>query len=323
MISLINIKLSLSTINQNLCGEMIIYKNLDIKKNHKNSVVAIGNFDGLHVGHKKVLQEAKQEAKKNNLKFGLITFEPAPTMFFNKTIKNHRINSLNQKIYFLKQINLDFLIIIKFNKIFSNLSAEGFIKNILFKKLKSKYIFVSKNFKFGKKRFGNVITLKNFEKKYFYKTVITSPHRKKKQIVSSSLIRKIIYQGRVKEAKKLLGRTWSIEGVVIKGAQRGRKIGFPTCNIKLNSYTIPKLGVYSVWVQIDNLKKKGIANIGYRPTFSGKSLLLEVNIFGIKRNLYKKILKISFIKFIRAEKKFKNINELTIQIKKDIESAKK
>jgi len=302
---------------------MIIYKNLDIKKNHKNSVVAIGNFDGLHVGHKKVLQEAKQEAKKNNLKFGLITFEPAPTMFFNKTIKNHRINSLNQKIYFLKQINLDFLIIIKFNKIFSNLSAEGFIKNILFKKLKSKYIFVSKNFKFGKKRFGNVITLKNFEKKYFYKTVITSPHRKKKQIVSSSLIRKIIYQGRVKEAKKLLGRTWSIEGVVIKGAQRGRKIGFPTCNIKLNSYTIPKLGVYSVWVQIDNLKKKGIANIGYRPTFSGKSLLLEVNIFGIKRNLYKKILKISFIKFIRAEKKFKNINELTIQIKKDIESAKK
>ena len=323
MISLINIKLSLSTINQNLCGKMIIYKNLDIKKNHKNSVVAIGNFDGLHVGHKKVLQEAKQEAKKNNLKFGLITFEPAPTMFFNKTIKNHRINSLNQKIYFLKQINLDFLIIIKFNKIFSNLSAEGFIKNILFKKLKSKYIFVSKNFKFGKKRFGNVITLKNFEKKYFYKTVITSPHRKKKQIVSSSLIRKIIYQGRVKEAKKLLGRTWSIEGVVIKGAQRGRKIGFPTCNIKLNSYTIPKLGVYSVWVQIDNLKKKGIANIGYRPTFSGKSLLLEVNIFGIKRNLYKKILKISFIKFIRSEKKFKNINQLKIQIKKDIIIAKK
>ena len=110
---------------------------------------------------------------------------------------------------------------------------------------------------------------------------------------------------------------------MIKGAQRGRKIGFPTCNIKLNSYTIPKLGVYSVWVQIDNLKKKGIANIGYRPTFSGKSLLLEVNIFGIKRNLYKKILKISFIKFIRAEKKFKNINQLKVQIKKDIISAKK
>ena len=115
---------------------MIIYKNLNIKKNHKDSVVAIGNFDGLHIGHQKVLNEAKKKAKKNNLKFGLITFEPAPTMFFNKSIKNHRINTLNQKIYFLKKIKLDFVIIINFNKNFSNLSAEIFIENILFKKIK-------------------------------------------------------------------------------------------------------------------------------------------------------------------------------------------
>ena len=302
---------------------MIVYKNLNIKKIHKDSVVAIGNFDGLHLGHQKVLKEAKQKAKKNNLKFGLITFEPAPTMFFNKLIKNHRIYSLNQKIYFLKRMKLDFVIIINFNKNFSNLSAERFIEKILFKKIKSKYIFVSRNFKFGKKRVGNVITLKNFEKKYFYKTIITPPHKKGKKIVSSSLIRKNIYQGRVKDAERLLGRTWSIEGEVVKGAQRGRKIGFPTCNIRLNTYIMPKLGVYSVWVQIDNLKKRGIANIGYRPTFSGKSLLLEVHIFGIKRNLYKKILKISFIKFIRAEKKFNNINHLKAQIQKDIISAKK
>jgi len=302
---------------------MIVYKNLNIKQKHKNSVIAIGNFDGLHIGHQKVLKEAKQKAKKNNLKFGLITFEPAPTMFFNKLIKNHRIYSLNQKIYFLKRMKLDFVIIINFNKNFSNLSAEGFIEKILFKKIKSKYIFVSRNFKFGKKRIGNVITLKNFEKKYFYKTIITPPHKKGKKIVSSSLIRKNIYQGRVKDAERLLGRTWSIEGEVVKGAQRGRKIGFPTCNIRLNTYTMPKLGVYSVQIKINNLKKKGIANIGYRPTFNGKRLLLEVNIFGIKRNLYKKILKISFIKFIRSEKKFKNINQLKIQIKKDIIIAKK
>ena len=301
---------------------MIVYKNLNIKKIHKNSVIAIGNFDGLHLGHQKVLKEAKKKAKKNNLKFGLITFEPAPTMFFNKNIKNHRINSPNQKIFFLKKLLLDFVIIINFNKKFSNVSAEAFIEKILFKKLKSKYIFVSKNFKFGKKRLGDIVTLKNLEKKYFYKTVITTPYKKKKNIVSSSLIRKIIYQGRVQETERLLGRTWSIEGIVIKGAQRGRKIGFPTCNIKLNSYTVPKLGVYSVQVQTNSFKKRGIANIGYRPTFSGKSLLLEVNIFGIKRNLYKKILRVSFINFIRAEKKFKNINQLKAQIKKDIVSAK-
>jgi riboflavin kinase/FMN adenylyltransferase len=302
---------------------MIVYKNLNIKKKHQNSVVAIGNFDGLHIGHQKVLKEARKKAKKKRLKFGLVTFEPVPTMFFNTNIKNHRINSLNQKIYSLEENKLDFLIIINFNKTFSNLNAEDFIKKILFKKLKSKYIFVSRNFKFGKKRIGNIKTLIKFEKKYLYKTVVTVPQKKKNKIVSSSLIRKSINKGRVNEVEKLLGRLWCLEGEVIKGAQRGRKIGFPTCNIKLRSYIQPKLGVYSVWVQINSLKKRGIANIGYRPTFNGKSLLLEVNIFGIQRNLYNKILKISFIKFIRAEKKFKSINQLKAQIKKDIVSAKK
>ena len=320
---LTNIKLILIITNQNLFGNMIVYRNLNIKKKHKGSVVAIGNFDGLHVGHQKVLKEAKQKAKSENLKFGLITFEPVPTMFFNKNIKNHRVNTLDQKIYFLKKIKLDFLIVINFNKAFSNLSAESFIKKILFEKIKCKYIFISQNFRFGKNRLGNIKTLKNFEKKYAYKTLVTTPYKKQNKIVSSSLIRKIIQAGKIQEAEKLLGRPWTIEGEVIKGAQRGRVIGFPTCNIKLNSYALPKLGVYSVWVQIKDLKKRGIANIGYRPTFNGKTLLLEVNIFGVKRNLYKKILRISFIKFIRAEKKFKNIKHLKAQIEKDIISAKK
>jgi len=302
---------------------MIVYKNLNIKKNHKNSVIAIGNFDGVHLGHQKVLKEAYQKAKRNNLKFGVVTFEPAPTMFFNKNIKNHRINSVEQKIHYLKKIKLDFLILINFNQSFSNIRAEDFIKKILVNKLKCKYIFISQNFKFGKKRLGNVNTLKSFEKIYLYKIIITSPYQKKNKTISSSLIRKIISTGKVQEARKLLGRPWSIKGEVVKGQQRGRKIGFPTCNIKLNSYTLPKLGVYSVRVENKNFKKKGIANIGYRPTFNGKSLLLEVNIFGIKINLYKKILKVSFVKFIRTEKKFKNINELKRQIKKDITSAKK
>ena len=302
---------------------MIIYRNLNIRKNHKESVVAIGNFDGIHIGHQKVLNEARKQAKNKKLKFGLVTFEPVPTMFFNKNIKNHRINSLDQKIYFLKKTKLDFLIIINFNKTFSSLSAENFIKKILSQKLKSKYIFVSRNFRFGKKRLGNIKTLENLEKKYFYKTSVTIPQKTKNKIVSSSLIRKTIQKGKIKEAAKLLGRPWCIEGEVVRGSQRGRQIGFPTCNIFLKTYILPKLGVYSVWVQISGLKKKGIANIGYRPTFNGKKLLLEVNIFGIKRNLYKKILKIGFIKFIRAEKKFKNIKELKAQIKKDIISAKK
>ena len=199
-----NIKLKLIITNQNLFGKMIVYKNLNIKKIHKGSVIAIGNFDGLHIGHQKVLKEARKKAINKKLKFGLVTFEPVPTMFFNDSIKNHRINSFNQKIYFLKKIKLDFLIIINFNKNFSNLSAENFIKKILFKKLKSKYIFISKNFRFGKKRLGDIKTLKNFEQKYSYKTLVTTPYEKKDKIVSSSLIRKIIQKGKIQEAEKIL-----------------------------------------------------------------------------------------------------------------------
>ena len=301
---------------------MIIYKNFNIKKIHQKSIIAIGNFDGLHLGHQKVLNQAKLKAKKENLKFGLITFEPIPTMFFNKNIKHHRINLIDQKIYHLKKISLDFLIIIKFNKLFSNISADNFIKKKLVKKLKSKYIFVSRNFRFGKKRCGNIDMLKKFEKKYSYKTIVTIPYQKNKKIISSTLIRKNIARGKVDNVQKLLGKPWSIKGEVIKGEKRGRKIGFPTCNIKWGQYALPKLGVYAVKVESKNFKKKGIANIGYKPTFNGKTLLLEVNIFGIKKNLYEKILKVSFIKFIRPEKKFKNISDLKNQIKKDIITAK-
>ena len=302
---------------------MIIYKNLNIRKKHKNAIIAIGNFDGLHLGHKKVLNQAKLKAKKKNLKFGVITFEPIPNMFFNKNIEHHRINLIQQKIYYLKKIKLDFLIIINFNKLFSNISAENFIKKILVSKLKSKYIFVSQNFKFGKNRSGNINTLKRFEKKYSFKTVITTPYQKNKKTISSSLIRKNITRGNIRNVQIFLGRPWSIKGEVIEGQKRGRKIGFPTCNIKWKSYALPKLGVYAVKVQTKDFKKRGIANIGYRPTFNGKTLLLEVNIFGIKTNLYKKILKVSFIKFIRPEKKFKDISELKDQIKKDIIEARK
>ena len=302
---------------------MIIYKNTNIKNKHKNAVIAIGNFDGVHLGHQKVLSQARLKAKRENLKFGIITFEPIPNMFFNKNIKYHRINLVNQKIHYLKKIKLDFLIIIHFNNQFSNISADNFIKKILVKKIKSKYSFVSQNFRFGKKRNGNTTTLKKFEKKYSYKTVITAPFQKNKKIISSSLIRKNITKGKVEIVQRLLGRPWSVEGKVVKGQKRGRKIGFPTCNIKWKSYALPKLGVYTIKVESKNFKKKGIANIGYRPSFNGKTLLLEVNIFGIKANLYNKTLKISFMKFVRPEKKFNNISELKNQIKRDITIAKK
>ncbi|MBA1339084.1 MAG: riboflavin kinase / FMN adenylyltransferase [Pelagibacterales bacterium] len=300
---------------------MKVYNNLNIKKIHKRSVVAIGNFDGIHTGHQKVLKQAKQKAKKNKLPFGLITFEPIPTMYFNPKIKNHRINSIEQKKNQLKKLKLDFLIIIRFDKLFSSLSANQFIKKIIFKKVNCKFLFVSKNFKFGKKRNGNINTLKKYEDVYKFKTIITSPLKKNKKIISSTIIRNKISLGKIKDANEFLGRTWCVSGLVIKGKRRGRKIGFPTCNIKMNSYILPKLGVYSVIIKTNQFTKKGIANLGFRPTFNEQNLLLEVNIFGINKNLYNKVININFIKFIRPEKKFKDLLELKKQIKIDINQA--
>ena len=302
---------------------MKIYNNANLEKKHHNGVIAIGNFDGLHLGHQKVIKEAKQKAKKNKLSFGLMTFEPVPVMFFSKNTKDHRINSLEQKKKQLEKFKLDFLIIIKFNKSFSSLTAKEFIEKILYRKTKCKYLYVSRNFKFGFKRQGNIQTLKKFEKQFNYKNIITKPFKKKFKTISSTFIRKKIREGKINLVNKLLGRNWCIEGKVIRGKKSGRKIGFPTCNMDLNSYVIPKLGVYSVKIKSKSINKNGIANVGFRPTFNGQKLLLETNIFGFNKNLYNKVISISFKKFIRPEKKFKNLEYLKKQIKIDIKLAKK
>ena len=301
---------------------MKIYKDVNLEKKHHKGVIAIGNFDGVHLGHQKVINEAKKKAKKNKLPFGVMTFEPIPVMFFNSKIKNHRINSLEQKKLQLKKFKLDFLIIIQFNKKFSSLTAEQFIMKIISDKTKCKFLYVSKNFKFGYKRRGNIWTLKKYESLYNFKSLITTPYKKNNKIISSTLIRKKIALGKIIDANRLLNREWTINGKVIKGKRRGRRIGFPTCNLKLNDYIIPRLGVYSVKVEGLEFSKKGIANIGFRPTFNGKHLLLETNIFGINKNLYNKEISVSFRKFIRPEKKFKNLEHLKKQIKIDIKKAK-
>tara|TARA_Y100000816_G_C26039956_1_gene544635 strand:+ start:114 stop:1022 length:909 start_codon:yes stop_codon:yes gene_type:complete len=302
---------------------MKIYKNFTISKKFKNSAIAIGNFDGFHLGHQKVIKTGKRIAKENNLKFGLLVFHPLPVMFFNKKLKNFRIDSLKQKIDSAIKLGVDFLIIKKFDKIFSKTTAENFIKIILHRKLKAKLIFVSQNFRFGKNRIGDIKLLKKKENLLNFKTKTIKPFNKKKKIISSTLIRKNITKGKIDFVNKMLGRYWTIEGNVKKGEKRGRKIGFPTCNLDLGNYIVPKVGVYSSIVVINKkIKKKGIVNIGYKPTFGKNKLLLEVHILGLKKNLYDKRIKVMLIKFIRSEKKFKSVDQLKIQIKKDIRNAK-
>lgn len=304
---------------------MKIFNSPIISKKYKGSAIAIGNFDGVHKGHQKVFVKARKFAKKNKIKFGILTFTPLPVMFFNKKINNFRLTSEDQKFKILKKNEVDFLVNIKFDKAFSKIKALKFIKKIIYKKINPKFIFVSNNFKFGNKRKGNVILLKKFSKKYDYKLLKINPFKYQGKVISSTRIRKCLQTGNLDLANKLLSRTWFIDGRVKKGKKLGRKLGFRTCNIHIKNYILPKSGTYAVKVLIGSKKKiyNGVAYLGSRPTFGGKKIFLETNIFDIKKNLYKKKLRIFFLKFIRRDQKFNNSGQLIRQMNKDIIFATK
>ena len=301
-----------------------IYNNFIIPRRLKKSILLIGNFDGLHLGHQKVCNEAKKYKNKYKLKLGVLTFNPLPVMFFNNKMKNYRLTNDSQKFILLKKMGIDFVINKRFNLKFSKIKSEKFIKNIIVKKIDPKFIFVSNNFRYGNKRKGDVKELITESKKYGFNVIKPEPLRINKKIVSSTSIRDFLKKGKIKKANKLLSRNWVINGDVQRGRQLGKKLGFPTCNININNYILAKPGVYSVKVAIDESKKilNGIAYLGYRPTFEGKKLLLEVNLFGFNGNLYKKTLNVYFFNFIRRDKKFKNKISLIAQMKKDLTKAK-
>ena len=303
---------------------MKLYKDFNISKNHKKSIILIGNFDGVHLGHQRLFKLANTYKKKFNLKIGVLTFEPMPKMFFNKKIKNFRISNFDQKIDLLKNLDVDFIINKKFDNKFSKIKSSGFIKEIIYKKLNAKFIFVSNNFRFGNNREGDVSQLINYEIQYGYKIIKPEPLKIKDKVVSSSLIRNFLEEGFLDKANKLLKRNWCVIGKVKKGRQVGKKIGFPTCNIDIKDYVLAKPGVYAVRVYKKNSKSpiKGIANLGYRPTFNQKKLLLEVHLFNFSGNLYNKYLSVELLRFIRKEKKFKNVDQLRKQIKSDLLIAK-
>ena len=301
------------------------YNKFNVSEIHKRSILLIGNFDGFHLGHKKLFKLANKYKKKLKLKIGVIIFEPMPKMYFNKSLKNFRISNLNQKIKILRKFGVDFIVIKKFDKKFSKIKSHNFIKDILYKKLKAKYIFVSNNFRFGNKREGNVNQLIKNEKELKFKIVKPKPLILRNKVISSTLIRKLLSDGKLEYANKLLTRKWSIDSRVQKGRKMGKRIGFPTCNMDIKDYVIAKPGVYAVRIKRKNKSGilKGIANLGYRPTFKQKKILLEVYIFNFSGNLYNKELTIEFINFIRKEKKFKNINQLKKQISLDLILVKK
>ena len=304
---------------------MKIFDSTTIPRKYKRSAIAIGNFDGVHKGHQKVFQRTKKFSQKNKIKFGILTFTPLPVMFFNKKIKNYRLVSENQKLKLFEKYGVDFIINIKFNRNFSKIHAETFVEKIIYKKINPQLISVSNNFRFGRKREGDVNLLKKFSYKYDYRLLNIRTLKYKGIIVSSTRIRKSLQNGKIHLANELLSRTWFVDGLVKKGKKLGRELGYRTCNMHIKNYILPKIGIYVVKVLIENNKKtySGVAYLGSRPTFGGKEVFLEINLFGIKKNLYKKKLRVYFLKFIRGDQKFKNSAKLIRQMNKDVIFAKK
>ena len=300
---------------------------LVVKNNNKviepGGVFALGNFDGVHLGHKKVLEEAKKLSTEKKLPISVLTFEPHPREFFSTEKNNFLLQTNSQKIETLRNHGIDNLINLKFDENLSELHPEEFIEKILFKNLSLKHVFVGKDFKFGKNRKGDIDTLKNIGTKYNIGVSSISLKTLNTVSISSSKIREHLKSGNIIEANKLLGRPYKISGLVIEGDKRGRSINFPTANIKLENLIMPAFGVYSVSVKgIENKIYNGIANIGRRPTVNDRGVLLEVNIFDFNNNIYGKEISVNLLNFIRKEKKFDGIESLKTQIKNDVRVSK-
>jgi len=294
-------------------------------KIRQNTVLTIGNFDGIHKGHQKIIKQVVELSKKNNLKSAVITFRPHPNDFFKKNSKPFKLLSDTTKIEEIKKLGVDYLIFMKFDKNLNKLSPEGFIKKLI--TFKPKFIVVGYNFYFGYRRKGNVDFLKKLAKKYLYTLKVVKPVvGRNKTVFNSTFIRKKLESGKYNIVKEMLGRNWLLEGKIIKGSGRGIELGYRTANFVLNDYIVPMKGVYITKSYFDTNKKKkyfGLANIGNRPTFNEKKVFFENHFFNLKNILYGKKIFVELLGFLRKEKKFANIKALKKQIEKDILLAKK
>lgn len=301
---------------------MKIIRNID-KNQQKlpNIALTIGNFDGIHLGHKKILIKLNLEAKKRGLKTALLTFEPHPAKIFGKDSQN-RIYNLSEKVRILKIDNLiDYLFIIHFNKDLINISADIFLKNILLKNINMKYLLIGYDFCFGKNREGNVNFLNKKTQSLNFEYSQIPEQKFDNKTYSSSLIRKLITVGKIKEINNILARKFSISGTVIQGKKIARQIGYPTANIIPKKYQIyPKYGVYKVEIAIEGDDfLSAILNFGIKPTITDENkAIFEIHILNFNKDIYGKRVRVRFLDFIREEKKFNNIEELKKQIKQDI-----
>ena len=300
---------------------MKIYKSIDEYNESKSSVVTIGTFDGIHKGHQKIFNKVINASKQNNLSSVVLTFFPHPRIILNKYNDIKMIDTLDEKIEHLEKIGIDNLIIHPFDKKFSLLSADQFIKEYLVKKLQLKHIIIGYDHRFGKGREASVSDLKEYSIDFNFIVDEIDAQEIEKIAISSTKIRNSINQGDLETTKKYLGRFFSLTGKVVKGDGLGKQIDYPTANLLIEEdyKIIPKDGVYYIRTTIDNKLYNGMMNIGHRPTIGNKAKSIEVNLFNFDRDIYDKIISIDVVVKIRDEKKFSSINALKAQLAKDEE----
>ena len=285
------------------------------------TILTLGTFDGVHQGHRTIISKLTSESKKHDLKSIILTFFPHPrNIVSSKKIKS--ISTIDEKIQIFSKLDLDELIIQNFNKSFSEMGAEEFIK-LLVNNLNLKKIIVGYNHRFGKNRSADIDVLRDFSLKYDFEVVEIKAFEVEKIKISSTKIRNAIDNGKINVCNNYLGYNFNINGIVVKGKSIGKSIGFPTANINIaEEYKIiPKNGVYLVRCFFEKNKFYGMMNIGYNPTFGSNEKTIEVNIFDFSKDLYDKNIRIEFLKFIRDEIKFDNAEELQNQLINDRENC--
>jgi len=291
------------------------------------TAVALGNFDGVHVGHEHLIRDNIKKAKEMNLKSSVLLFKnhTRTTLTNEGKPKLKIITPYEKKVNIIEKLGIDLIFSIDFDKNIMSLSPEDFVEKFLIKKLNSKLVTVGFDYRFGYKAKGDSRLLKKLGSDLGFKVNIIEPIYIEGELISSTRIRQLIKSGLISKANKFLGKKYSISGRVIKGDSRGAGMGFPTANLKLtDDYVVPKIGVYETITLLEGGERyRSLTNIGYNPTFDGKELKIETHILNFEGNLYDKDIEISFIDYIRDDIKFDTVEELIKQIQLDIEYIKK
>ena len=302
---------------------MQILSNLFEIKLSKSTIATIGTFDGIHIGHQKILNSLSRFALENSLKSVVITFNPHPRKIINKKNSIELINTIEEKKEKLKTLGIDYLIVQKFDEKFSETEANKFVE-ILKNNINIEKLIVGYDHRFGKNRNADINDLKKYGKELNFEVIEIDALEIEEVNISSTKIRLAIKDGNIRLANSYLGYNFFLSGKVVKGHSRGKELGFPTANLRIEeNKIIPKNGVYLIKSKIDNQNIYGMMNIGYNPTFNNKSKKIETHFFNLNKNLYGKIIKIELLEYIREEKRFETVDDLIQRLKLDREKCLK